>query len=89
MTTEVDRVGACRSCGADVVFRTNPVTGKSPPWDHPPQRCADCRGIGFVIVQGQYNYQQVSCKPCKGEGRIWISHFATCPQANKWRGKSK
>lgn len=88
MTTDVERVGNCRSCGAEVVFRLMP-SGKTPPYNYPPEPCEVCDGRGMITVSGRYRDETPKCTACYGEGKKWVTHFATCPQAKKWKGQAR
>lgn len=70
----------CRSCGAPVVWaRTS--TGGSMPVDADPSpvgnvELVDDDGILRATVHSQ---------PPLGVDDLYVSHFATCPDANDWR----
>ena len=86
-------ISSCRSCGAQVVFRLNPNTGKSPPYDYPATAC-ECVTRVFTRGDDQGNVVNTvdaapDCTKCAGLGAVWISHFATCPDAQKWKGKAR
>ena len=63
--------GHCRSCGAEVFWRTE-ASGKANPYN-PPEPCKACGGA------------EPACKRCQGTGQMQVSHFATCRQAGEWR----
>ena len=71
--------GRCRSCGAPVIWVTT-SEGKSMPVD------PDIEHGGNVYLQAMGNgeiYAVVGKPSAEERGRL--SHFATCPHAEKWR----
>ena len=70
-----------------VLFRYNPRSGKHPPYEVEREACGACLGddgkptgvdgLGFA------------CGKCKGERYVFVSHFAKCRDAAKWRGRSR
>jgi hypothetical protein len=63
--------GSCRSCGKSILWVVT-STGKRMPLDAEPER-------RFVI--------DASANPMSARIRnTYQSHFATCPQADRWRG---
>lgn len=69
------KAGQCSSCECVIIWRFNTVTQKASPWDNP-KMCSSCEGSGGFGV---------GCADCEGVGWFWISHFATCPNANAHR----
>jgi len=73
------KVDKCRSCGADIFFVTM-ESGRSMPLDAEP--CDD----GNVIVDNSGRGHVM-------DGGHWTprfkSHFATCPEAKRWRKKGE
>lgn len=62
--------GSCRSCGATVLW-VETESGKKMPLDAEPER-------RFVIEAGH--------DPMRARLRnTYVSHFSTCPQAERWR----
>jgi len=59
----------CKSCRKPLFWRET-ASGKMAPFD-PPEDCPACKGDG--------------CENCKGTGTVWTSHFATCPDAARFR----
>jgi len=64
-------VSSCRSCGAPIVWALT-LAGKRIPLDPPEKRLVqrDLAADGTKVVDLE---------------DTWISHFATCPQADSWR----
>lgn len=64
--------GRCRSCGADVIWAKT-AAGKLMPLDA-------TETLGKVVYQ-----LDTTGRMQRAEGRGHESHFATCPQADRWR----
>jgi hypothetical protein len=75
----------CRSCGARIVW-TVTERGRRMPIDPVPNPAGNIilreRAAGLEPVA-----VYTSAPPAEGEKRF-TSHFATCPQAKKWRKKN-
>ncbi len=65
-------VVSCRSCGAEIMWGTWPKSGKRMP--------IDVGGAGDLVLDSSGFIHKV---PSNVEGST--SHFATCPEAGKWR----
>jgi hypothetical protein len=79
-TAENGEIMNCRSCGKEVIWvRTN--TGKTMPVDSKPS--PDGNVLLIRDLFGQVESCEVVKKGSKDE--LHLSHFATCPQARKWR----
>ena len=90
--TREDEVAACRSCGAPIVW-TRTTQGSMMPLDQDP---AD---NGNVIYTGSWSTSRSGSRvpvvrvidpehpTLRGvdPGDRFVSHFATCPQAEEWR----
>lgn len=74
--------GECRSCGKSVIFVTMLPSEKTTPID------PDLEHGGNVEIRknskGKLYAKVTGPDP---EQRKWISHFATCPQADGWRNR--
>ena len=76
----------CRSCGAPILW-TVTVTGKNMPVDKVPSLNGNIMlgarhsGPPLALVQKQ---QQLEEHKARGT-RLYVSHFATCKQSDKWR----
>ena len=82
------RRGTCRGCGAEILW-VKTAGGKSMPcdpgltpyWEQP-------RAAGKVVTP---NGEVISCvfegEPAKTTGLGYVSHFSTCPEADKFRRK--
>lgn len=82
------RVAKCRGCGAPIVWiRT--TGGKSMPCDAEPVLYREKAGAAGKIITP--NGMVLSCEldvaPCEADGAGYVSHFATCPAAEKFRRK--
>lgn len=62
----------CRSCNAEIIW-IETKSGKMMPCD--PTPLADGEGVLGKVVDD-------------GSGTLYISHFATCPEADSWRKPS-
>lgn len=84
MAIDPDRIERCRSCGAPVLFAHHVHTGKPTPLQAVDAGDALAARGTFTITElgGRLLYQAA------GPGDGWpryVSHFATCPQADEWR----
>lgn len=68
----------CRSCGAPIIW-TLTQNRKKMPMDAEP----------IVLERGQYQLRENDDGSVDSYliRRLWISHFATCPESNEWRSK--
>lgn len=64
----------CNSCNAEIVWART-AAGKATPMQ------VDAKGT-WVIVDGVARQMEIG-----DEGPFYVSHFATCPEASKWRKK--
>lgn len=76
----------CRSCGAPVLWRRHAETHRWAPLDATPR--ADG---AFVLVLGTTDYRAAT--DADRRQRVpaprFVSHFASCEQADKWRGQGR
>lgn len=80
------RASTCRSCGAPILWRTHHRTGKLAPIDAEPSpfgNVALLPGERYAIATKDGPWHAGDT----GERRT--SHYATCPQASGWRGRSR
>lgn len=80
------KIGKCRGCGAPIVWiRT--AGGKNMPCD--PERILYRQRNGaagkIVAPNGEVLSCDVGVEPEEATGAGYISHFSTCPQAQKFR----
>lgn len=79
-------MAACRSCGESIIWRTTPG-GKPMPLDPEPV------DHGNVIVLDDRRCRVVggaAAEDHKREGgELYVSHFATCPNANEHRKRGR
>lgn len=73
---DVSQPGTCRSCDARIYWRVE-KSGRRNPYDRPTD-CPGCQGAGCEVNGDR-------CSSCGGEGRVQVSHFATCPDAAAFR----
>ena len=78
----------CRSCGITVLFRFNPRTGKTPPYEVDRQACPVCARDEHGKPAGK-DALGLPCAKCSGEAYVFVSHFATCRDAAAWKGKAR
>ena len=88
--TQLSKVTPCRGCGRDIAF-IKTQAGKSMPVDPDPVYfIAEDHGRNkYVMIDGTVHSGR---EPHYGDGesRIgYISHFATCPEADKFHKKNK
>ena len=85
--------GLCRTCSASVLFVPN-TTGKRPPLDVEPNReRGNVAVVNLGRVEDPIEIQVVlagdTLEAVRASGRrLYLSHFATCPDGDKWRGGS-
>lgn len=72
----------CRSCGAEVIWLVHARTGKPAPIDVEPVEGGNVRRLG----EGQYVID--AAPDLMGEPR-YVSHYVTCPDAERWREAAK
>lgn len=76
-------VASCtsRTCGREIVWqrleKKDGTLGKLAPYDYPPEPCPYCANSGAI------------CGKCRGTGVVWVSHFATCSAAERFRRAKK
>ena len=85
-----NKTGRCRGCGAEIIFiRT--VGGKTIPVN--PEEVAYEQKAGgslkIVTPNGEVFSAEQPADPQKATGIGYISHFATCPNADSFRKKRK
>lgn len=73
------RVKACRSCRAPIVWAKSASTGKAMLFDAVPVDAGD-----WQFVDGQA--RRIAPGEHVDPERRFTCHFATCPQADEWRG---
>lgn len=77
----------CRSCGAAILWATSP-TGKRIPLDanpHPDGTVQLDAAVARVLKDAELHYaRSVAVGPT-----LYLSHFATCPDAKQWRGHDR
>ena len=80
--------GKCRGCGADIVWIHTPG-GKSMPCDVDPVLYRARAGAPGKVVtpNGEVLSCELNVAPDEATGIGYVSHFATCPQAEKFRRK--
>jgi hypothetical protein len=76
---ETQKAEKCRSCGADVIWALS-RNGKPMPFDAKP-----VTGI-YYLIDGIHPEEKLAVHATRPEtGPLFRSHFATCPDAEKWR----
>lgn len=68
-------MSACRSCGRAIEWAKTP-TGATIPLER----------VANVYTIGSDNVVEAIVSPSRG---LYVSHFATCPDAKTWSGKSR
>ena len=84
------RITSCRACGADIVFIKS-FAGKTIPCNAEPISYVEKAGGDLKIVtpNGEVISGSIPDNPQKATGIGYISHFATCPEADKFRKPRK
>ena len=82
------RVDVCRSCSAEIVWLRIRPGGRRMPVDLEPSPAgnilADLSAAGGVVLSAaalRVVKEETPDEP------LYVSHFATCPQAGEWRRK--
>ena len=82
--------GFCRGCGKQIIWTRTPA-GKSMPCD--PELVTYWQKAGgsqkIVTPGGEVLSAELTGDPEKATGRGYISHFATCPESDKFRRKAR
>ena len=80
------RAGACRGCGAALVWIPTPG-GKSMPCDAEQMLYRTRAGAKGKIVtpNGQVLSADIGVQPEQATGVGYVPHWATCPEAGKFR----
>lgn len=77
----------CKGCGAKIIW-IKTVGGRNIPCD--PEQIVYRQKTGgslkVVTLNGEVLSAELSTDPNTGTGVGYISHFATCPKANEFRG---
>ena len=78
----------CRSCGADIIWIIT-KTGRKMPCNAEPIffDLADMKGEGVKTFVKDDGTIAIGIENPEGQEVGYISHFATCPEADKWRTK--
>ncbi len=74
----------CRSCGAPVYWLRNGATGASAPIDAHPSAQGNCLLALADGASGSYTLVPAASRPAYA-GTLHTSHFATCPDAQRWK----
>ena len=80
----------CRACGAELLF-IKTQNGKTIPCDAESRRfyaCEDGKEL-FVLADGRVKRGRTVPMELDGADIGFISHFATCPEADKFRKPRK
>ncbi len=72
--------GTCRGCRAEIVWAINPSSGKAAPLERAKHVNAAAGSFALELVAGVLCYHSSA-----GKGDRWVSHFATCPDAQRFR----
>lgn len=80
--------GTCRGCGAPIIW-IKTAAGKSMPCDAEPiTYWQDSTGSNKIVTpNGEVLSARLEGDPQKATSIGYISHFATCPAADKFRRK--
>lgn len=79
-------MATCRSCGAKIDW-IKTKAGKNMPVEGEPVEYADCEDGDVIVTDGGETYKVDHSKPLVFSVSGRISHFSTCPDADKWRNK--
>ena len=83
------RTSFCRACGAEILF-IKTLTGKTTPADaEPVSFMEDDRGTDFFILLDGSTRRGRRCDERESGLTGYVSHFATCPNAEAFRKRGK
>lgn len=88
----LSRATRCQSCDARIVFvlARRKHNGEDRFGNHPVDLDADPAGTFHVIQKGRNLLAYlVPAADRKRRADLYVSHYATCPDADRWRGKGK
>lgn len=76
----------CRGCGAEISW-IRMKSGKMIPVDPSPTFIVDGTGTDVVVTSDGIIANGIPCpgEPPAGKRLGWVSHFATCPMAGRFR----
>lgn len=85
-----NRITHCRACGAEIMF-IKTCNGKSMPVNAEPVAYTQCSGGNQKIItpNGEVLTGELTSEPEKTTGFGYISHFATCTAADRFRKPRK
>ena len=75
----------CSACGAVIYWLRNARTGKRAPFDDEPSKNGNTRVLSDGSVEVLAGYTLAEARSY--EERLYVSHFATCPDAAKFRAR--
>ena len=84
-------MSGCRSCGAEITWAKT-LTGKRMPIDAEPDNAKGnlllikSNGVGVLLPLAGLNDEARQAAE-RQRVPLYVSHFATCPQAGDWRGQ--
>lgn len=79
-------MATCASCSARIIWAKSAATGKAVPLDAVPSEAGTVvvrKGGAFVL--NKFDLAARLELPVLEREQLFVSHFATCPQASKWR----
>lgn len=84
------KISQCRACGAEIMFIKS-VAGKTIPVNAEQIAYQQKAGGSLKVVtpNGEVISGELAGDPQKATGIGYISHFATCPEADKFRKPRK
>lgn len=75
------QLARCRSCQAEIVWRTNDTTGKRAPIDAAPDPAGPC----IILEDGRYHVLTTSEREAGVTAERRTNHFQTCPHRDQHR----
>lgn len=93
MPTAIPWTVRCDSCGAEIFFAVNSTTGRRMPIDAYPLDDGNVVVHGDPqSVAGRLELSATVLGPLEAhghDGELYKSHFATCPDADAWKGQTR
>lgn len=70
----------CGTCGMRILWRYNPSTGNTPPFNEERVACGSCTVDGRPTGKDALG---LACPKCAGERYVYRSHYADCARPSR------
>lgn len=92
MSEAPENIVPCRSCMAPVRWREHHRTHRIAPIDAEPVPGGDLvllTGGRYAVGPTVVPADEIEARDADGAPLRFVSHYATCPEATRWRGKGR